>query len=864
MPKKIAIILLGAFLLGFHLPDSSNGIFTEYCQASEYADEGKPIGMANPAASYCIEMGYEYKIMDEPSGQRGICIFPDGSQCDAWDFLKGKCGEMYSYCTKNGYDMEIRTDGKNPFSREYAVCISQKGDVVGSVTDLTGISEKCGKGISPPPEYDDKKSVGEPSLGLQVPTSFDWRSYNGYDWMTSVKNQGGCGSCWAFGAVGAVEAVYNIRFGNPYLDLNLSEEYLVSDCLNGNSCCGGWHDRALQYIMEEGIPDEGCMPYVDGFGCECFPDTCRDGCDYKGFGVCSNATCSDRCADWQSRLMKIGYTGYVPYNPGTIKENVICKGPLSVAMGIGSTYGGYWDGDIYRCTNDNGVNHCVVVLGYDEAEGCWIVKNSWGSGWNGDGYFKVGYGECQIERYVYYADTLNCGCTIACNTVLNKDLVNCSGDGLTIFADGVTLDCNGHTISGDSTGHGISVSGKNNVAIKNCVVQGFEEGIHIYSSSGDTLTYNMVNYNSSYGVRLDSTSVSIITNNIVNSNNGAGISLLNSFDNTLTSNYTNRNSDGILLDSCYGIILTENTADSNLNTGISLHNSFNNNLILNFTRYNNDEGILITRSSDNSLFGNEANHNNSGIYLEYSSGDTLDVNTANNNSTQGISLGKGSENNILTDNYTYNNSQGILLDSSSNNTLSGNTADSNLQGIYLKNTYGDTLTENNVNNNDRGIVLDGSSNNVITNNYIMENTEYGAYLNNSSQYNTFWGNEFTDNGENAFETESASDNNWNLVYAGNNWSDCLTNPGFPYYYQIARSGDGVDYYPECALKLGDSNGDGERNVSDVIYCINYLFKGGPAPDPLEIADANCDGEVNVSDVVYMVNYLFKGGPPPGC
>ena len=63
---------------------------------------------------------------------------------------------------------------------------------------------------------------------------------------------------------------------------------------------------------------------------------------------------------------------------------------------------------------------------------------------------------------------------------------------------------------------------------------------------------------------------------------------------------------------------------------------------------------------------------------------------------------------------------------------------------------------------------------------------------------------------------------------------------------------------------GDSNGDGELSVSDVVYLISYLFKNGPAPKFLSSADANCDEKITVSDVIYLINYLFKGGPPPGC
>jgi len=67
-----------------------------------------------------------------------------------------------------------------------------------------------------------------------------------------------------------------------------------------------------------------------------------------------------------------------------------------------------------------------------------------------------------------------------------------------------------------------------------------------------------------------------------------------------------------------------------------------------------------------------------------------------------------------------------------------------------------------------------------------------------------------------------------------------------------------------AFMCGDSNGDGIINSADVVYLINCLFKGGPAPDPLQAGDVNCDGMVNSADVVYLINCLFKGGPPPGC
>lgn len=73
----------------------------------------------------------------------------------------------------------------------------------------------------------------------------------------------------------------------------------------------------------------------------------------------------------------------------------------------------------------------------------------------------------------------------------------------------------------------------------------------------------------------------------------------------------------------------------------------------------------------------------------------------------------------------------------------------------------------------------------------------------------------------------------------------------------------IKYLPSAFFR-GDANGDDKVTVSDVIFEINYLFKGGALPDPFTSGDANCDGQVTVTDVIYLINYLFKGGPPPVC
>ncbi len=300
-------------------------------------DLGDRLGMANPAATYCKELGYEYRITQTNKGEEGICVFPDGGECEEWKFLAGKCGRERSYCAKQGLDLVTKTNGKNPLSREYAVCVDD-GQEIGPVSGLMGLSEKATRssipvlGSEPPPEQ-------APLTGTP-PSSFDWRNEDGQDWMTSVKNQGSCGSCWAFSAVGIVEGTYNVESGNPDLDLDLSEEYLVSDCYTMGSygnCCGGSHVDALEFVRDSGIPDESCMPYVDQYSCTC-SSGCDSNCTYRTGGACSDATCSDRCADWQDRAVTIDTVAPVP--SGQIKQYLVDKGPLSVAMGVGSVIRG--------------------------------------------------------------------------------------------------------------------------------------------------------------------------------------------------------------------------------------------------------------------------------------------------------------------------------------------------------------------------------------------------------------------------------------------------------------------------------------------------------------------------------------------
>jgi hypothetical protein len=127
--------------------------------------------------------------------------------------------------------------------------------------------------------------------------------------------------------------------------------------------------------------------------------------------------------------------------------------------------------------------------------------------------------------------------------------------------------------------------------------------------------------------------------------------------------------------------------------------------------------------------------------------------------------------------------------------------------------------------------------------------DYGT-LKYDSDGNEIWAKRYIGVGKGGWATSIVTDHSGNVYVTG----------------KSEGNGTGFDWatlkYVTITFRHGDPNGDGNLNVSDVIYTINYLFKGGAAPYPFLAGDANCDGNVNVSDVIYLINYLFKGGPPP--
>ncbi|KAK2818170.1 hypothetical protein Q7C36_022103 [Tachysurus vachellii] len=203
------------------------------------------------------------------------------------------------------------------------------------------------------------------------PDSIDWREKGNY--VTEVKNQGACGSCWTFSTTGCLESVTAITTGKLPL---LSEQQLV-DCagaFNNHGCSGGLPSQAFEYIMyNKGLMTEEDYPYIGRNG------SCRF---------------NPKLA---SAFVK-DVVNITKYEEMELVDAVARLNPVSIAFEVVSDFMHYRDG-VYSSTvcknTTDSVNHAVLAVGYGEESGTpyWIVKNSWGPIWGIDGYFYIERGK---------------------------------------------------------------------------------------------------------------------------------------------------------------------------------------------------------------------------------------------------------------------------------------------------------------------------------------------------------------------------------------------------------------------------------------------------------------------------------------
>lgn len=357
---------------------------------------------------------------------------------------------------------------------------------------------------------------------------------------------------------------------------------------------------------------------------------------------------------------------------------------------------------------------------------------------------------------------------------LNQDVT----ETIQIISDGITLDGNGHWVTGTGTGNGVYASYRSSVTIKNLNVSKFFFGIYLRLCSNCTLSGNTAS-NNRYGIYLYGSGNNELKDNTCEYNTSFGIYLASSGSNTINNNNSSSNkADGIYLsNSSNNNTVTSNTCNSNSNYGISLSSGSNNNTITaNTVEYNTYFGIYVSSCSYNTLTNNTCISNASiGIYLSACSDNTLTNNTCNSNTFNGISLVSNSINNTITANTVSNNRHGIYLYVSSNNILNDNTCEYNtFHGIYLaSNSNSNTINNNMCNSNTRfGIyLLSASNDNVISGNTVLDNAILGINLYNSSG-NQIYNNSFIDNITQA-SVSGGGGNIFNLAAptGGNFWSN---------------------------------------------------------------------------------------------
>ena len=264
-----------------------------------------------------------------------------------------------------------------------------------------------------------------PTLGTAPTGVLDWRNYtvgasalsiNPGNYVTPVRNQASCGDCWVFGSVGALESRTLITQNSPGVKLDLSEE-AVATCdsgdSSGNACAGGIPVTSFFYsdgsngTGRHGIPVESCDPYIEQNSGNYMKGSCGYACSsyfdgFDSYGITGY--------QWVNNYWNGGYwSGPYWYGGGSVptvaalKNALYQNGPVAISFEVFNDFYHYTHG-IYSYDGwsaDVG-GHLVLLVGYDDNNQCFIVKNSWGPGWGEGGFFRIAYSQVGGNKPYYY------------------------------------------------------------------------------------------------------------------------------------------------------------------------------------------------------------------------------------------------------------------------------------------------------------------------------------------------------------------------------------------------------------------------------------------------------------------------------
>jgi len=301
-----------------------------------------------------------------------------------WDLFKTVHGKSYSSEAEEALRMNIffeRVAEIEQHNARFEAGEETFTMVINRFSDML-VSEVSSKmnGIKP---SDKIEAIGtftklDSEAAAALPEAVDWRTEG---IVTPVKDQGSCGSCWAFSTVGSFEGQHAKKSGKL---VSLSEQQLV-DC-STEHCDGGWMGNAFQYIIKAGgIESEEDYPYY----------------------------AEDRTCQFNISKVAATLTGYVKVTPEgdeeALQQAVATIGPMSVGIDAShSSFQSYESGVYYeaKCSPTH-YDHAVTVVGYGSENGTdyWLVKNSWGAGWGEEGYIRMSRNRnnnCGIAYKPYY------------------------------------------------------------------------------------------------------------------------------------------------------------------------------------------------------------------------------------------------------------------------------------------------------------------------------------------------------------------------------------------------------------------------------------------------------------------------------
>lgn len=261
----------------------------------------------------------------------------------------------FSFSIAFSQDFKLKGTGfEKPTEKEVATTKKLKADFIGAGEKLYETTLK---------NYAD---AGQSKLDL--------REIGG---TTPVKDQGTCGSCWAFSAVAAMESNYALKHGE-YIDLS---EQSILGCSGGGDCAnGGWYSTVFAWLLDEPtafLTDETSSPYINVDACS--PDAKPLELKVINYGILETT-------DWLSPKNKIE----------DIKAAITKYGAVSAAVFSGNNDFLDYKTGVIRGNNEYDVDHAITIVGWDDNLQAWLIKNSWGEMWGEKGYGWVGYDACNI------------------------------------------------------------------------------------------------------------------------------------------------------------------------------------------------------------------------------------------------------------------------------------------------------------------------------------------------------------------------------------------------------------------------------------------------------------------------------------